>query len=617
MKYKRRHQDSSSRQIVMVLLVLLVCVLFLVRLFSLQVLNDTYKDSAESNAFLRKTVYPSRGLIYDRNGQLMVSNQPVYDVMVVLREMVNFDTLAFCDVVGMTRADFDERMADIKNRRKNPGYSRYTPQVLIPQISYQDYGLLQEKLFRFPGVFVQQKVAREYTLPVAALQIGSLGEVTQKQLEQDAYYRRGDYMGQSGIERQYEQQLRGTKGEEILLRDVHGRIKGKYKDGANDVAPIAGKNLTLGIDLELQAYGEKLMQGKMGSIVAIEPHTGEILAMVSAPSFNPELLVGRNRSKHYTVLAADTTKPLFNRPVMAQYPPGSTFKLVQALIMQQEGIFTRNTLLPCKDGYYYTRTKKVGCHHHKSPIDLPTSIETSCNAYYCYGMRRMLDERLDRYGTIQGAYNVWRDYVFGMGFGDELGIDYPGEKGGVVYRSRTYDKIYGKRGWKSSTIISISIGQGELLATPLQITNLAAFIANRGYYKIPHLVKMVGNDSIDVKYRTPHRVAIKDAYFDVVIEGMERAVKKGTARYGQIPGIEFCGKTGTAQNPHGDDHSIFMGFAPTKDPKIAISVYVENSGFGATWAVPIASLMIEKYLHRSIDSTRLPIEKRMMEKSFY
>ena len=617
MKYKRKHQDSRSRQITMVMLVLVVCVLFIVRLFSLQVLDDTYKDSAESNAFLRKTIYPSRGLIYDRNGKLMVSNQPVYDVMVVLREMANFDTLSFCQVMGITKMDFEERMADIKNRRKNPGYSRYTPQVFIPQISYQDYGLLQEKLFRFPGIFVQQRVARQYTLPCAALQIGSLGEVTQKQLEADAYYKRGDHKGQSGIENQYEEALRGQKGVEILLRDVHGRIKGKYNDGANDVAAVPGKNLTLGIDMELQAYGEKLMQGKMGSIVAIEPKSGQILAMISAPSFDPNLLVGRERSKNYAALSTDPTKPLFNRPVMAQYPPGSTFKLVQALIMQQEGIFTRNTLLPCYDGYYYTRTKKVGCHHHKSPIDLPTSIETSCNAYYCYGMRRMLDERLDKYGTIQGAYNVWRDYVFGMGFGDALGIDYPGEKDGVVYRSSTYDKIYGKRGWKSSTIISISIGQGELLATPLQIANLAAFIANKGYYKIPHLVTMVGNDSIDIAYRTPHKVEIKDKYFDVVIEGMARAVKKGTARFGQIPGIEFCGKTGTAQNPHGDDHSIFMGFAPMDNPQIAISVYVENSGFGATWAVPIASLMIEKYLHRSIDPSRLEIEKRMLEKSFY
>ncbi len=617
MQYKRKHQDSRSRQIVIAMLVVLVAVLFILRLFSLQVLNDTYKDSADSNAFLRKTIYPSRGLILDRDGRLVVSNQPVYDVMMVMREMVNFDTLSFCEVMNISKAGFDERIKEIKNRRKNPAYSRYTPQVFIPQISFEEYGLLQEKLFRFPGIFVQQRVARQYTLPCAALQIGSLGEVTQRQLQEDSYYKRGDHKGQSGIEKQYEEALRGQKGVEILLRDVHGRIKGKYNDGANDIAPIPGKNLQLGMDLELQAYGEQLMQGKMGSIVAIEPKTGEILAMVSAPSFDPALLVGRERSQNYAQLSSDETKPLFNRPVMAQYPPGSTFKLVQALIMQQEGIFTRNTLLPCKKGYYYTRTRKVGCHDHKSPIDLPTSIETSCNAYYCYGMHRMLDERLDKYGSVQGAYNVWRDYVFGMGFGDELGIDYPGEKGGVVYRSSTYDKIYGKRGWRSSTIISISIGQGELLATPLQIANLAAFIANKGYFYTPHLVRMVGNDSVDVQYRTPHKVTIKDDYFDVVIEGMYRAVKKGTARFGQIPGVEFCGKTGTAQNPHGDDHSIFMGFAPKEDPQIAIAVYVENSGFGATWAVPIASLMIEKYLHRSIDPSRLEIEKRMIEKSFY
>jgi penicillin-binding protein 2 len=547
----------------------------------------------------------------------MVSNQPIYDVMLVMREMVDFDTLAFCNAMNITRAEFDVRLDEIKNRRKNPGYSRYTPQVFASQITYEEYGELQEKLFRFPGVLVQQRVARKYTLPCGALQIGSLGEASQKQIDADAYYKRGDHIGQSGLEKQYENYLRGTKGEEILMRDVHGRIKGKYNDGANDVAPIPGKNLTLSLDMELQAYGEKLMQGKMGSIVAIEPETGEILAMVSAPSFDPELLVGRQRSANYATLAADTTKPLFNRPVMAQYPPGSTFKLVQALIMQQENIFDRNTLFPCKNGYYYTKTRKLGCHHHKSPIDLPTSIETSCNAYYCYGLRRMFDERLDKYGSIQGAYNVWRDYVFDMGFGDELGIDYPGEKGGVVYRSQTYDKIYGKRGWKSATIISIAIGQGELLSTPLQIANLAALIANKGYYYTPHLVKKVGEDLVDKTYRTPHKVDIDEKYFDVAIEGMHRVVKKGTARYGKIPGIEFCGKTGTAQNPHGEDHSIFMAFAPKDNPKIAISVYVENSGFGATWAVPIASLMIEKYLNREIDPSRLQIEKNMMEKSFY
>ncbi len=617
MQYKRKHQDSQSRQIVMVLLVLLVALLFVVRLFTLQVLDDSFKESADSNAFIKKTLYPSRGLIYDRYGNLMVSNQPIYDVMLVMREMVDFDTLAFCNAMNITRAEFDVRLDEIKNRRKNPGYSRYTPQVFASQITYEEYGELQEKLFRFPGVLVQQRVARKYTLPCGALQIGSLGEASQKQIDADAYYKRGDHIGQSGLEKQYENYLRGTKGEEILMRDVHGRIKGKYNDGANDVAPIPGKNLTLSLDMELQAYGEKLMQGKMGSIVAIEPETGEILAMVSAPSFDPELLVGRQRSANYATLAADTTKPLFNRPVMAQYPPGSTFKLVQALIMQQENIFDRNTLFPCKNGYYYTKTRKLGCHHHKSPIDLPTSIETSCNAYYCYGLRRMFDERLDKYGSIQGAYNVWRDYVFDMGFGDELGIDYPGEKGGVVYRSQTYDKIYGKRGWKSATIISIAIGQGELLSTPLQIANLAALIANKGYYYTPHLVKKVGDDLVDKTYRTPHKVDIDEKYFDVAIEGMHRVVKKGTARYGKIPGIEFCGKTGTAQNPHGEDHSIFMAFAPKDNPKIAISVYVENSGFGATWAVPIASLMIEKYLNREIDPSRLQIEKNMMEKSFY
>jgi penicillin-binding protein 2 len=425
---------------------------------------------------------------------------------------------------------------------------------------------------------------------------------------------RGDYKGQSGVEKTYEEVLRGEKGVEILLRDVHGRIKGKYMDGAKDKAPVSGKNLTMGLDIELQQYGELLMNGKMGSIVAIEPSSGEILALVSSPSYDPALLVGRERSANYVKLLKDEKRPLFDRPVMAQYPPGSTFKLVQALIFQEEGIINANTEFPCKHGYYYTKTKKMGCHEHKSPLDLRASIQHSCNAYYGYALRNFLDLNLDKYGTTDGAYNVWRDYVMSMGFGTPLGIDFPNEKGGTIYKSTTYDKIYGKNRWKSSTIISTSIGQGEILATPIQIANLAALIANKGYFYTPHIIKSIEGGEIDSIYRTKHVVNIKEKYFDVVQEGMEAVVTKGTARFnGQIDGVTYCGKTGTAQNPHGEDHSIFMAFAPKDNPQIAIAVYVENSGFGATWAVPIASLMIEKYLHREIATKRLHIEKRMME----
>lgn len=612
-QYRRKHQDSHARQIIIVLVVLLCALIFITRLFFLQVLNDSYKDNADSNAFLKKTIYPARGLIYDRNNNLIVSNQPVYDVMLIMREMVDFDTLGFCNTLNITKAEFDDRIKDIKNKRKNPGYSRYTPQVFMSQISTASYGLLQEKMFRFPGVLTQQRVLRKYSMPHGAHALGSVGEVSQKQIDEDSYYVRGDYKGQSGVEKTYENELRGEKGVEILLRDVHGRIKGKYMDGTKDINPVSGKNLTMGLDMELQRYGELLMNGKMGSIVAIEPSTGEILALVSSPSYDPALLVGRERSANYARLLKDKKRPLFDRPVMAQYPPGSTFKLVQALIFQEEGIINANTAFPCKRGYYYTKTRKMGCHEHKSPLNLAGSIQHSCNAYYGYALRDFLDLNLDKYGSTDNAYNVWRDYVMSMGFGLPLGIDFPNEKGGTIYKSTTYDKIYGKNRWKSSTIISTSIGQGEILATPIQIANLAALIANKGYFYTPHIIKKIEGGEIDEKYRTKHVVDIKEKYFDVVQYGMELAVKKGTARFGQIDSLVFCGKTGTAQNPHGEDHSIFMGFAPKENPQIAIAVYVENSGFGATWAVPIASLMIEKYLHGSISAKRLHIEKRMME----
>ena len=613
-QYNRKQQDSHSRQIIIVLVVMLCAMVFITRLFFLQVLNDSYKDNADSNAFLKKTIYPARGLIYDRNNNLVVSNQPVYDVMLIMREMVNFDTLGFCNTLNITKAEFDERIKDIKNKRKNPGYSRYTPQVFMSQISTGAYGLLQEKMFRFPGVLTQQRVLRKYSVPHGAHALGSVGEVNKKQIDEDSYYVRGDYKGQSGVEKTYEKELRGEKGVEILLRDVHGRIKGKYMDGVMDKSPISGKNLTMGLDMELQEYGELLMQGKMGSIVAIEPSTGEILALVSAPSYDPALLVGRERSANYSALLKDKKRPLFDRPVMAQYPPGSTFKLVQALIFQQEGIINANTAFPCKQGYYYTNTRKMRCHDHKSPLDLRASIQHSCNAYYGYALRNFLDLNLDKYGTTDAAYNVWRGYVMSMGFGTPLGIDFPNEKGGVIYKSTTYDKIYGKNRWKSSTIISTAIGQGEILTTPIQIANLAALIANKGYFYTPHIIKKIEGGEIDSAYTTKHVVDIEEKYFDVVQEGMEAVVKKGTARFtGQIEGVNYCGKTGTAENPHGEDHSIFMGFAPKDNPQIAIAVYVENSGFGATWAVPIASLMIEKYLHRSIAPNRLYLEKRMME----
>ncbi len=612
MGYGSKKSDFSYRQYVISAIVVFVAIVYVIRLFLLQVVDTTYKDSADSNAFLKQTIYPSRGLIYDRNQRLIVSNQPVYDVMVVLREMVSFDTLQFCSLLDITREDFDERMELIKDKKRNPGYSRYTPQVFMSQLSTQDYARIQETLFRFPGVFIQQRVMREYQYENGALALGSIGEVTRKQLDADKYYRRGDYRGQSGIEMMYEELLRGSKGYEILLRDVHGNIKGKYLDGELDILPVSGSDLTISLDIELQKYAEELMNGKMGSIVAIEPSTGEILTLVSAPSYKPSLLVGRERSKNYAKLLKDPHKPLFDRPLMAMYPPGSTFKTVQALVMQQEGIITRNTAYPCYKGYIYGGNHKLGCHAHASPLDLAQSIQHSCNAYYCYGLRDFLDGSTKKFKTTGDAYDVWFNDVVSFGFNKKLGVDYPNEKGGSIPSRKFYDKYYGAGHWHSSTIISISIGQGEILCTPIQIANLAATIANKGYYYTPHILKGVSGGEIDAKYRVRHQTNVDSKYFDVVQEGMLGAVKAGTARIGIIDSIQFCGKTGTAQNPHGKDHSIFMAFAPMENPKIAIAVYIENGGFGATWAVPIASLIIEKYLKGYIPEKRKWLEDKML-----
>lgn len=594
-------------------LVVFVALIYIIRLFSLQVVDSTYKDSADSNAFLKQTIYPSRGLIYDRNGKLIVSNQPVYDVMLVMREMTNFDTLQFCSVLDITREQFDENIAQIKDRRKNPGYSSYTPQVFMSHLSTEDYARLQETLFRFPGVFIQQKVMREYQIDHGALALGSVGEVSQKQIDADSYYRRGDYRGQSGIETMYEELLRGEKGYEILLRDVHGKIKGHYLDGELDKKPISGKDLTISLDIELQQYAEELMHGKMGSIVAIEPSTGEILTLVSAPTYKPSLLVGRERSKNYAKLLKDPHKPLFDRPMMAMYPPGSTFKTVQALVMQQEGIINENTAYPCNKGYFYGGNHKLGCHAHASPLNLPQSVANSCNAYYCWALKAMLDNNTKKFGSTGDAYDVWFRDVCSFGFNKKLGVDYPNEKGGSIPSRKFYDKYYGAGRWHSSTIISISIGQGEILCTPIQIANLATIIANKGYYYIPHILKSVDGGQIDERFTTRHNTLVDPKYFDVVQTGMLGAVEAGTARIGIIDSIQFCGKTGTAQNPHGKDHSIFMAFAPKDNPKIAIAVYVENAGFGATWAVPIASLIIEKYLKGEIPEKRKWLETRILE----
>lgn len=589
----------EKRKYVLGAVVILVVLLYIVRLFGLQILSDKYKRYADSNAFLNKIQYPSRGAIYDRNGKLLVFNQPAYDVTFVPREVENLDTLDFCRSLGITEEQFLQRMADVRDRRKNPGYSKYTPQVFMTQLSAEECGIFQEKLFKFPGFSIQRRTIRQYSYNSAGHVLGDIGEVSMSDIEKDDYYIRGDYIGKQGIERSYEKYLRGEKGVEVLLRDAHGRIQGHYMDGKLDRPSVPGKNLKLGIDIDLQMLGERLMQNKIGAIVSIEPKTGEILCMVSSPNFDPHMMIGRQRGKNHLLLEKDRQKPLLNRAIMGTYPPGSTFKTTQGLIFLQEGIIQEETSFPCSHGFSY-RGLKVGCHGHASPLPLIPAIATSCNAYFCWGLYRMIGDR--KYGSPQNALTVWKDYMVSQGFGYKLGVDLPGELRGFIPNAQYYDRAY-RGSWNGLTIISIAIGQGEVLATPLQIANLGATIANRGHFITPHVVKEVEDNSLDSLYTEVRTTGISRDYYEDIVEGMRAAVTgstgSGTCRLvgALLPGVEACGKTGTAQNPHGKDHSVFMGFAPKDDPKIAIVVYVENGGWGATYGVPIGALMMDQYLH--------------------
>lgn len=603
----RKDYTLENRKYVIGGFICLIVIIYVIRLFNLQVTNDKYKESAESNAFLRRVIYPSRGLIYDRNGELMVFNKPAYDVMLIPKDVGDFDTLALCDALGITREQLVEKWKDMKNPRKNPGYSAYTPQKLLSHLSIEDYGKLQEKLYLFPGFFIQKRTVRNYAYTCAANILGNIREVSANDMERDRYYRRGDYTGDLGVEKSYEIALRGHKGVEILMKDAFGRIKGKFENGIHDVSPVSGRNLTLSIDASLQEYGEQLMQNKIGAIVAIEPSTGEILALVSSPNYDPSLLVGKDRGKNYAALVKDPYKPLYDRALQGAYPPGSTFKPTQGLIFLQEGIINLNTRYPCHRGY--VNGLRVGCHGHGSPIALLPALQTSCNAYFCWGFKNFIDRK----GTKpQEQFEKWKNYMVQMGYGYKLGVDLPSESRGFIPNPEYYSKSFRGRNWTANSIISVSIGQGEVLATPLQIANLCATIANRGYYRIPHIVKAIEDSVIDPKYKEVHRPQIKRKYYEEVAEGMRMAVLGGTCRTANLPDIEVCGKTGTAQNPHGKDHSAFMGFAPYRNPKIAIAVYVENAGFGATFGVPIGTLMMEKYLKGEISAAHKGLEERML-----
>ena len=603
----RKDYKLEKRKYVIGGFIIVIFIIYVIRLAGLQLGDDKYKMYADNNAFLNKVIYPSRGLIYDRNGELIVYNQPAYDVMMIPRDVENFDTLDFCNTLDITVEQLRKRFYDMKH---TPGYSSYTPQRLITHLSAQDYGKLQEKLYRYPGLFIQKRILRQYNHSTAANVLGNIREVSPKDIERDPYYQRGDYIGDLGVEKSYDEYLRGVKGVEILLRDALGRIQGRYLNGAHDVAPVSGKNHKLSIDLELQQYAESLMVNKIGAVVAIEPKTGEILALVSSPTYDPTLLVGRQRGESYRNLLNDKYKPLFDRALMAAYPPGSTFKPSQGLILLEEGIINLSTTYPCYKGFI-SGGLRVGCHAHGSPLNLKPALQTSCNAFFCWGFKAMIDRR-SKYGTSAEAFEVWKNHLVSLGYGYRLGVDLPGESRGFIPNAKFYNKIYGEGRWSANTIISVAIGQGEILATPLQIANLCATIANRGWFITPHVVKEIQDTVIAEEYRTPRYPTIDAKYFDDVAEGMRMAVTGGTCRMANLPGIEVCGKTGTAQNPHGRDHSAFIGFAPYHDPKIAVCVYVENAGFGATYGVPIGSLVIEKYLNDSISPSRKYIEQNML-----
>lgn len=585
--------NLENRRLVIGGVAVAIVVIYIVRLFTLQLMSDDYKKNADSNAFQKKIEYPSRGIITDRSGKLLVYNQPAYDIMVVINEENGrLDTAEFCDALGITKEFFIKRMNDIKDRSKNPGYSRFTQQQFMSQLPDKVFSIFREKMFRFPGFYIQKRSVRQYQYPYAAHVLGDVAEVSEGDIEEDDYYQSGDYIGKQGVERSYEKLLRGEKGVQILLRDAHGRIQGSYQNGRFDHRPVAGKDLTLSLDIKLQALGERLMEGKIGSIVAIEPSTGEVLCMVSSPTYDPRVMVGRQRGKNHLTLSRNIRKPLLNRSIMGQYPPGSTFKTSQGLTYMSEGIITPYTMFPCHRGFFY-RGLHVGCHGHASPINLVEAISTSCNAYFCWGLYYMMSNRR-KYRNVERAMNTWRDYMVSMGFGYKLGIDLPGEKRGLIPNATFYDKAY-RGSWNGLTVISIAIGQGEVSLTPLQIANLGATIANRGYYYVPHVVRKVQDESLDTVFTRRHYTRASRRAYDYIVAGMRSSVIKGTCKEANRADYLVCGKTGTAQN-RGQDHSVFMGFAPMEKPRIAIAVYVENGGFGADYGVPIGSLMMEQYI---------------------
>ena len=580
------------------------------KLFSIQILDDSYKTDARNNTMVYSTIYPTRGIIHDRNGNILVGNKRAYDLMVTPREVEAFDTLGLAEILQVDPDFIREKMAEYRRFRRKIGWQTV---VMIKQMPQETYMRFAEVAYRFPGFRGQARSIREYPFNAGGNLLGYVTEVDARFIEKHpGEYKSGDYAGKTGIEAAREKELRGEKGYNIWLRNSRNRIESRYRDGEMDQEAVPGNDITTTIDAELQHYGQMLMNNKVGSLIAIEPSTGEILTMVSSPGIDVDMLA--DIGKHYSEISSNPYKPMFNRTVQAPYPPGSVFKLVNGLIGLQEGVVSTGTLYPCSMGYKFGKNK-LGCHAHKSPLNFEESIMMSCNAYYCYILRDLLENR--KYGSIDEAMDKWNEYVKSFGFGQKLGSDFPSELSGFIPNSQYYNKVYGKGGWKATTVISLSIGQGEIGCTPLHLANLCATIANRGFYYIPHIVKDSENVSIDAKYKERQYTMVDTTHFPKVVGGMYRAVNSGygsggTASVAAVKGLDICGKTGTAQNPHGDDHSVFICFAPRDNPKIAVAAYVENGGFGATWAAPIASLLTEKYLTGEISKEREWLEERIL-----
>ena len=580
------------------------------KLFVIQIIDDRYKLDADNNSMVYSIIYPTRGIIHDRNGRILVGNKVAYDLLVTPREVEEFDTLGLANVLDVHPDVIREKMAEYRKYRRRIGWQTV---VMLKQIPQETYMKFAEIAYRFPGFRGQARSIREYPYNAGGNLLGYVSEVDANYLKRHPdEYKAGDYAGMTGIEAAREKELRGEKGYTIWLRNSKNKIESRYKDGEMDKEAIPGKDITTTIDAELQHYGQMLMQNKVGSLVAIEPSTGEILTMVSSPGIDVDMLA--NIGQHYGEISSNPYKPMFNRAVQAPYPPGSVFKLVNGLIGLEEGVVTTSTHYPCSMGYHFGRNK-LGCHAHKSPLSFEESIMMSCNAYYCYILRDLLENK--KYGSIGIAMDKWQEYVKSFGFGQKLVSDFPSELGGFIPGSGYYNKVYGKGGWKATTVISLSIGQGEIGTTPLHMANLCATIANRGFYYIPHIVKDSDNVSIDPKYKEKRYTMVDTTHFPKVVGGMYRAVNSGfgsggTASIAAVDGLEICGKTGTAQNPHGSDHSVFICFAPKDNPKIAVAAYVENGGFGATYAAPIASLLTEMYLNKEISEERKYLEERML-----